>query len=92
MRSVSALVEALIANWGSGGWDDQSDPNAPHEAALLSLSIDKARALLGWSPRWGFEETVKQTVAWYRAQVEGASEASLASLSLQQLHAYLNAR
>ena len=38
---------------------------APHEATLMNLSIEKAERLLGWKPKWAFEETIKQTVIWY---------------------------
>ena len=34
----------------------------PHEAGLLRLSIDKATARLGWTPRWHFDETFRRTV------------------------------
>lgn len=65
--SVRQLVEAVLAAWGGGSWIDASDPQAPHEATLLQLSTDKARALLGWRPHWDFATTVRQTVAWYKA-------------------------
>jgi CDP-glucose 4,6-dehydratase len=38
---------------------------APHEATLLNLSIEKAERLLGWKPKWDFEETIAKTVSWY---------------------------
>jgi CDP-glucose 4,6-dehydratase len=41
-RTVREVVEAIIATWGEGSWDDRRDPNAPHEATLLRLSIEKA--------------------------------------------------
>jgi len=43
----------------AGKWVDNSDPNAPHEAKLLSLSIEKAGALLGWYPAWDFTEAIR---------------------------------
>jgi CDP-glucose 4,6-dehydratase len=79
----------MIAAWGSGRWDDKHDPSAPHEAGLLRLSIDKATARLGWAPRWHFDETFRRTVEWYRAFHEGAGEAALAALCLDQIHQYL---
>lgn len=88
-RPVRDVVEALIAAWGSGRWDDRHDPAAPHEAGLLRLSIDKATARLGWAPRWPFEETFRRTVEWYRAFHAGAAEAELAALCLRQIHEYL---
>jgi nucleoside-diphosphate-sugar epimerase len=38
---------------------------APCEATLLNLSIEKASGLLDWKPIWNFEETIRQTVDWY---------------------------
>jgi len=49
---------------------------APHEATLLNLSIEKAERLLGWKPKWGFEETISKTVAWY-AQVHSGNVSPL---------------
>lgn len=88
-RPVREVVEALIAAWGSGLWDDRHDPAAPHEAGLLRLSIDKATSRLGWAPRWGFDETFRRTVAWYRAFHDGASSSALAELCRTQIHEYL---
>lgn len=81
-RSVYALVEQVLQYW-PGVWIDHSDPNAPHEANLLHLQIDKAHHRLGWSPRWDFETTVARTVGWYRAVHEGKSpiECCLADLN-----------
>jgi len=63
-RTVADLVVEILKNRG-GSWEDASDPAALHEATLLNLSVEKANRLLGWNPRWAFEETIKQTVGWY---------------------------
>src|SRR6185369_13186476 len=47
---VAALADAFVRHWGSGSWEDKSDPHAVHEAGILRLSIDKATAILGWRP------------------------------------------
>jgi CDP-glucose 4,6-dehydratase len=83
------VVEALIAAWGRGSWEDQHDPRAPHEAGLLRLSSEKAQARLGWLPRWRFEETFRQTVAWYRIFHGGADAAALATFTRGQIAEYL---
>ena len=31
----------------------------------MNLSIEKAERLLGWKPKWAFEETIAKTVSWY---------------------------
>jgi CDP-glucose 4,6-dehydratase len=83
------VVEALMGAWGSGRWDDQHDPNAPHEAGLLRLDIGKAAARLGWAPRWHFDETFRRTIEWYRAFHAGADTAALAALCRAQINHYL---
>ena len=65
-RTVESLVHEVLKHW-EGEWQDQSDSNAPHEASLLNLSIDKASHMLGWSPCWGFEQTIQETMDWYIA-------------------------
>ncbi|NDV63049.1 CDP-glucose 4,6-dehydratase [Puniceicoccales bacterium CK1056] len=71
-RPVAELVEEILKHW-PGSWDDRSDPNALHEASLLNLAIDKARHVLGWEPRWDFEQTIANTVDWYRQVHDNSS-------------------
>ena len=66
-QSVKKLVEQIFETW-PGEWRDESDPSAPHEAGLLSLTWEKAYHQLGWAPRWGFEQTIETTVCWYKRQ------------------------
>lgn len=86
-RPVREVVEEILRHW-PGRWVDASVANAPHEAGLLNLAIDKARDVLGWRPRWGFATTIKQTVDWYR---QGANAApACADFTRQQIAAYEN--
>ena len=73
-RSVGALVEEARLHW-AGAWTDATDPDAPHEAGQLALSIERARLVLGWQPRWNFARAVAETVAWYRDVAGGADPA-----------------
>jgi CDP-glucose 4,6-dehydratase len=84
-RPVHELVASMLSHW-PGLWIDQSDPDAPHEAGLLHLQIDKAHNRLGWQPRWDYATTIQRTVGWYRAVHEGASplDCCLADLSAYQ--------
>jgi nucleoside-diphosphate-sugar epimerase len=38
---------------------------ANHEIPVQSLNSDKAKKLLGWKPRFGFEEGLSATLDWY---------------------------
>jgi len=83
-RTVQELIEEVLKQW-PGTWVDRYDPNAVHEAGLLNLATDKAHDLLGWRAVWNFEETVAETVRWYKALADGGNPADLA---LQQIEVY----
>ena len=85
-RPVRELVEIILQHW-PGEWIDASDPTAPHEAATLSLAIDKAHEQLGWQPVWDFATTVQRTVRWYH-QRHVVNAEDLHVLSLAQLEAF----
>ena len=88
LQPVRRLVEEVLAAW-PGDWTDGSDPDAPHEAKLLTLAIDKAAALLGWRPVWSFEEGVRATIEWYRRRhAECGDLAAMETFTINQIHAY----
>lgn len=71
--SVGTLRDALADAWGAppgpawtGPQDDQTEADAPHEAARLRLSIDKAQERLGWQPTWTFDDAIRWTAIGYR--------------------------
>jgi CDP-glucose 4,6-dehydratase len=68
--SVRSVVDKVIECWGGGNWKADA-ASGPGESTLLSLSIEKTRARLGWSPRWTLERTIVETVDWYRAFTDG---------------------
>ena len=88
-RTVQDLVVELLKHW-PGKWEDKSDPHAVHEAKLLHLSIDKARALLRWAPAWDFATAVKETAHWYRAisQNPSISASQVAEITTGQIRNY----
>lgn len=86
---VGQVVASVIETWGTGAWIDCHDTNAPHEAGVLRLSIDKSIARLGWLPRWGLQETIVRSVAWYRARHEKATTSDLVDLCLRNIHDYM---
>jgi len=84
-RTVKDLVVEILKH-RKGAWVDKSDPKAVHEAGLLNLDIRKARKVLGWKPRWNFEETIEKTVEWYEA-VRGGE--CVEEVTRMQIGAYL---
>ena len=84
VRSVQELMIEVLRHW-PGRWRDVSGGQAPHEAKFLQLAIDKAAAVLGWSPVWDFATSVRSTVEWYHQQNAGAA---LVEISAGQIAAY----
>ncbi len=70
VKSVADLVHGALSLW-PGAWEDRSDPDAPHEAGLLGLGIERARADLGYAPRWDFETGLARSVEWYKRVHDG---------------------
>ncbi len=84
-RNVGELVREVLKSW-PGRWEDQSQPQALHEAKLLMLSTAKAKKVLHWQPTWPFETAIANTVGWYRGVNENPAAAE--SLTLQQIAEY----
>lgn len=85
-RPVSDLVALAASRWGAGAsWELDAAPQ-PHEARLLQLDSTRARARLGWSPRWSTARAIEETVDWYRAQQRGVD---MRAYSLAQINRYL---
>jgi CDP-glucose 4,6-dehydratase len=84
-RSVEWIVERLCHIWGAGAaWQADPGPHPP-EAPTLRLDSAKARAQLGWAPRWELPEALERVVGWHRAEHDGADAREL---TLAQLDAF----
>ena len=60
----------------------ESNSGQPHEAGWLALETAHARQVLGVVPRWGLTTAVARTMAWYRAQQQGANARALCMVDL----------
>ena len=89
-RTVLDLVNEILVRW-PGTWVDTHDPAAVKEAGLLHLAIDKASALLDWTPVWSFSEGIARTVEWYRAASQNESRRALQDLTQNQISSAVDA-
>lgn len=87
-RPVRDVVEEILKHW-PGSWRHVAQANAPHEAGLLNLTIDKARHRLGWQPVWNFSQAIAETAGWYRQLHEGKADAR--ELTARQITDYMAA-
>jgi CDP-glucose 4,6-dehydratase len=83
-RTVEEVVQAALIAW-PGEYAVEVNENAPKEAEILKLSIDKASAELGWHPKWDFHEAVEWTIDWYRSVHEGRRAVDI---TLDQIEAF----
>lgn len=86
VRTVGALAQMIVDEWGSGKVVIAQQVDAPHEANLLHLNCDKAHQLMRWRPRWDAPRAIAETVAWYRGVHEGSSALEISN---RQILAYM---
>jgi len=65
--STKDLIKLMNKHWELIISQNSENPTAPHEASLLMLDSSKATNLLKWSPVWDINETINQTVGWYKS-------------------------
>jgi CDP-glucose 4,6-dehydratase len=84
---VSIISDRLAARWGKGASWQQDSGYQPYEAHLLELDSAKARASLGWGPRWRLDDALNHTVDWYKAFYAGQD---MQAFSFAQVDGYLD--
>jgi len=86
-RPVSWIVDRLRERWPEPlTVETAADPGAP-EAGLLKLDSSRARARLGWTPRWDLEKGLDATVAWYVAHHRGEDAREVTMAQIQEFEA-----
>lgn len=64
--TVAEVLQTAKQNWGKINYEIQIDPNAVHEAKLLSLNCEKANNILRWQPIWDNPTSIAKTIQWYK--------------------------
>jgi CDP-glucose 4,6-dehydratase len=80
-QTVLWIVEHLASWYPELSWKlDRSEQ--PHEAGTITLDSGKARARLGWQPRWRLESALEKTTAWHQAwrRAEDMHERTIAQI------------
>jgi CDP-glucose 4,6-dehydratase len=86
---VIELVNKFVKAWGSGQIETPpSESNAPHEAHLLKLCIDKAIHELHWKPTLDSKSAIDWTVEWYKAWHEKKLDSRV--ISINQINEFKN--
>ncbi len=85
---VEALVQKVVKCWGNGGYSINNQvENKMHETSLLNLDSTKSKNYLRWKPVWDIEDTITQTVEWYK----NYKCKNVRDMCLKQIEAYCKA-
>lgn len=66
-KPVEWLVKRLCEKWGGATSCVIDKGPHPHEANYLKLDCSKAKAALGWNPRWSLDKAIESIIEWTRA-------------------------
>ena len=86
-KSVGWILAQLCERITGAHWEIENTKQ-PHEAGLLKLDSSKAKAQLGWAPRWDLETALSKTVEWYQAW---RNREDMAAITSKQIQTYTDA-
>jgi CDP-glucose 4,6-dehydratase len=69
VRNVEWITRTLCELWGNGASYEIDTHPQPHEATYLKLDCSKAKALLGWHPRWNLEKALGKVIDFNKARL-----------------------
>jgi CDP-glucose 4,6-dehydratase len=70
-KSVSWILDKMVAKWGKGASWVLDKNNNPHEAGYLKLDCSKAAIQLNWHPKWNLENTLESIINWHQHYLSG---------------------
>ena len=83
--SVDTVARSILSNFQDIYVKHEIVENAVYEAGLLQLNCDKAKSQLGWRPKWGLEQTIKETALWYKTYLE---DKDINKFTMDQINRY----
>lgn len=86
-KSVGWIVETMCRMWGKDAAYVIDAGEQVHEANYLKLDCAKAKARLGWQPRWTLEESLGKIIEWTHAWQNGEN---MQNICFDQINAYIN--
>jgi len=85
-RPVDYIVSRVIDMLGYKDYEKQPGEH-PHEAGYLKLDSSRARALLGWQPRWDLNTAIDKIIEYMKAHVDKRDLLELCRSQIKQYEA-----
>ena len=65
--TVKELINSIFEKWGSDlSFETEKNSNNMHESESLIIDSSKSKKELGWKTCLSFDETISETVSWYK--------------------------
>jgi len=84
-KTVEWVVKAICSKWGQKASYEIDKGKHPHEAHYLKLDCSKAKAELGWYPKWNLETAIDKIIKWVLAYRDGKD---VRNVSYKQIRDY----
>lgn len=84
--SVKEITEKFIRAFGKGHYKIDPSAIAFDEVECLHLNSSKAKEMLDWQGVFSIDETIDETVRWYKAFLNKTDD--LQDLTIRQIHAF----
>jgi len=84
-QPVQWISQRMTQAWSREAKWQVAQGNHPHEAHFLKLDISKAKAELGWHPRWSLDTALQKIIEWHQAWLAGRN---VRELCLSQIAQY----
>lgn len=86
-KPVEWVVQKMCLKWGQGASYEIDTGEHPHEAHYLKLDCSKAKAEMGWHPKWNLEKAIDSIIEWTRAYKENRD---VRAKCIEQIEEYSN--
>ena len=88
-RNVEWITNTICELWGDNARYSVDTNPQPHEANYLKLDCSKAKAELGWYPKWNIHKTLESIVEWNKELLKGVDAREITE---RQIGEYLSGR
>ncbi|HJW53762.1 MAG TPA: CDP-glucose 4,6-dehydratase [Burkholderiaceae bacterium] len=83
--AVGDVARSVAELWGGTAQVECSaQDRLTHEAGLLRLDASRARAELGWRPRWNLHDALERTVTWHKQWLAGDDMAARTRMQIEE--------
>ena len=85
-RNVEWIMQKICKLWGNGATYEVDTNPQPHEANYLKLDCSKAKAELGWEPRWNIDKALESIVEWNKVYLTGQDVRKITEKQIEEFY------